>query len=371
VNWNKGPFRSVLGGAYNVYDGDHFGELVWMDIANQAEPGDLYYLSNGYKTDFNVFGKTTCKLTDKLSAYVDLQVRKVTYETRGLDSDRRFIDVADSLLFFNPKVGINHQLSYHDRLYVSYAQGHREPTRGDYIDIAVGQKPKPESMTDIELGYQRSTSKYSVGMNLFYMDYSDQLVLTGELNDVGTPLRQNVDRSFRRGLEIDFGWNIMERLNWSANVTLSQNQIKEFNETLYDYTNGYDIIKNGYTNTDIAFSPSMVAASQLTYRIRLRNNEFVELGWMAKYVGQQFMDNTGNSDRALDAYLVNDARLTYTLLNRGLKEFRVNLLVNNFLSEEYSSNGYTYSYIYGQQITENFYYPQAGRNFLLGVELKF
>jgi iron complex outermembrane receptor protein len=367
--WNKQKFSLLVGGAYNEYYGNHYGELTWMEYANGTDIGDLYYLNKAQKNDFNTYVRADYSLTNKLKLFVDVQYRTVDYTVSGLDSDRIEVDVDEQLAFINPKGGLNYKLNK-SRIYVSYAIGNREPTRNDYIDgITAGAKP--ETMQDLELGFQRKTKKLFLGANLYAMEYTDQLVLTGELNDVGNSIRQNVDKSHRRGVELEVAWKPIEKLTLGANATFSENKIENFNEVLYDYTTDFDVIVTEYAETDIAFSPNTIAAGQISYTLFDSEHQEVSLGWTAKYVGKQYLDNTTNEDRKLDAYFVNDARLTYVVKGCCFKKLTLNLLVNNVLNEFYSSNGYTYSYVVGEQITENFYYPQAGTNFLLNMKIEF
>lgn len=374
LNYRKDALSAVFGGAVNRYDGDHFGELIWMRNAATSEPGDYFYLNNGLKDDASAFVRVNYRLKDKIDLFADLQVRQVKYSTTGIDIDQRDISLEDKMSFFNPKLGVNYQINQANRVYASYSIANREPTRNDYIDSPSLKGPSPENMQDIEIGYQRRSSKYYWGVNFYNMDYTDQLVLSGELNDVGSPVRTNVASSYRRGAEFEFGWNVLKNLQFYANFTYSQNKIEAYDEVLYNYLNSgdIDIQTSNFTNTDISFSPEIISSGMLTYKFMKRKKSEMEVAWMVQYVGEQFLDNTSNPDRALDAYLVNDARLTYNFKSNNLKGLSLNLLVNNVLSEEYSSNGYTYSYAYeGFGVTENFYYPQATRNFLLSLNLKF
>ena len=371
LKYNKRNLRATLGGAYNDYDGDHFGELIWMEHPSNTKSGDLYYLNNGRKKDFNTFLKIDYTLRNKLAVFADVQYRNVNYFTSGVDSDRRNIAVGDTLDFINPKVGLTYFINPQNHVYVSYALGNREPVRNDYIDSPDGSKPEAETLRDFEIGFRRKMKKYFFGLNIYNMDYDNQLVLTGELNDVGSAVRTNVDRSYRRGVELQTAWQVVPGLNWSVNATYSQNKIENYEYILYDYTNGSDILSEEFSETDIAFSPEITANSTIAVRLFDNDKHGLEMAWMTTYVGDQYLDNTGNADRALDAYLVNDARLTYTLKNCCFKEAKINLLVNNILNEEYSSNGNTYSYVVGDPITENFFYPQAGTNFLLALNLMF
>lgn len=368
-------FSAVLGGSYNEYDGDHFGELIWMEHPNTVDYGDFYYFNTGFKTDFNTYFKVNYFLNRKLNVFGDLQYRQVRYTVQGLDENLVQQNVADSLNFFNPKFGLSYMLTSKDQIYASYAVGNREPMRADYVDAIAGTEPRAETLRDLEFGYRRTGEKYRFELNAYNMDYTDQLVLTGELNDVGTPIRTNVASSYRRGVEAQFVWRPIDRLNISVNGTYSQNKIENFTELVADYDEnfaftGYQEIE--YAETDIAFSPEIIGAAIVAYEVVNTDRHQAEIAWQTKYVGEQFLDNTSNPDRTIPAYLVNDLRLSYSLLNTGAKEIRLNLLVNNILDELYVSNGYTYGYFFdGQRIDEDFFYPQAGRNYLLNLTVAF
>lgn len=363
--------NAVFGGAYNDYDGDHYGELIWMEQANGTQQGDLYYLNNGRKKDFNTYFKLDYRVNEKLSIFGDVQYRNVTYFTSGIDADRRSISVGDTLDFVNPKVGATYKVSRRDWIYASYSVGNREPVRNDYIDALDGQKPSHETLYDLEFGYKRRTEKYMVELNFYDMQYDNQLVLTGALNDVGSAIRTNVAQSYRRGVELATAWNIMPGLRWNVNATYSQNRIQDYEHVVYDYTNGFDVLVEEYSDTDISFSPDIIANTGLEFKFFDNDRQSMSAEWIVRYVGEQYLDNTSNADRAIDAYLLNDARVTYTLKNRLFKTASLNLLVNNILNEQYSSNGYTYSYVVGEMVTENFFYPQAGTNVLLSLNLGF
>ena len=367
LNQGKGKFRNTFGGAYNEYRGDHFGEIIWARYAGNSEIRDRFYDNDAVKTDFNVYFKTIYVLSSRWSFYADMQYRKVTYDTEGFDIDRRDITGSHVFDFFNPKAGLTFDLTDEDQLYASVAVGNREPVRNDFIDVPEGNEPEHESMYDYEAGYRRKAGNYFFNTNLYFMDYTDQLVLTGELNDVGSSIRTNVENSYRAGIELIWGWQLAKSVKWQANATYSQNKIEKFEEVIYDYTEDFEVIVNEYEDTDISYSPSVIAGSQLFFT----PIKGMELGLFTKYVGEQYLDNTSNENRKIEAYLVNDVRLSYTLQDVLFKEVTFSLLVNNVLDEQYSSNGYTYSYIYGDMITENFYYPQAGMNFLAGLLLKF
>lgn len=369
-NYEEGPLKLIFGGAANRYDGDHFGELIWADFASGFDAGDRYYESNGVKDDFNSYIKAYYQISDPLNVFLDLQYRKIGYKSQGVDNDLQQIDIDADFDFFNPKLGAFYQLSGSDALYASFAVANREPVRSDFIDSNV--KPKAERLNNLELGYRMTNTNKSIGVNFYYMDYKDQLILTGEVNDVGASVRTNVPESYRAGLEFEGGVKLSNNLNWTANLTLSRNKIKKFTEIIYDYGPAFDeynIIANEYSDTDIAFSPNVIAGSQLAYS-PFRN---FEVSLLSKYVGKQYLDNTSNENRKIDAYFVNDIRLDYSIYSEKLRELRFSLLINNILDEEYVSNGYTFGYQGGPDyvVRENYYYPQAPTNFLATVTLKF
>ncbi|MCC6599499.1 MAG: TonB-dependent receptor [Crocinitomicaceae bacterium] len=377
---NSGKWLLTLGAAYNEYHGNHFGELIWMQYAGSVQPGDHYYDGKSLKRDGNIYLKSIYGATEKMDVYVDMQMRRISYITYGLDNDLRKYNINDRLIFFNPKAGINWHLRKSERCYASVAVGNKEPNRNDYVD-AQGTKPLPEKMVDIEAGYQRASKNWFINANIYLMEYKNQLVLTGELNDVGAPLRTNAPQSYRRGVELEGGWLPLRRLNFYGNLTLSRNKILHFDEVIYDYTNGFDIIRITHNNTDISFSPAFTAAAGISFKIWHREkqgkdsssdtNKEIGFSLPGKYVGKQFLDNTSNNHLIIPAYGTLDARLTYTYKKGESREVIAHCWVNNVLDKQYASNGYTYSYIYTDRITERFYYPQAGRNFMLGLTLGF
>jgi len=304
---------------------------------------------------------------ENLTLFADLQVRTIDYSTKGKDNNLTMINIDTNFVFVNPKGGLNYQINTKIRAYASVSIGNREPVRTDFIDNPADKQPKYETMIDYEGGVEAKFKKVMLQGNFYYMDYQNQLILTGELNDVGSSIRTNVDRSYRTGIELIGSFLISKKVMMNLNTTISQNKIDNFTEVLYDYTNGYDVVKNNYTNTDIAFSPNVIAAVGLEYK----PVKALSLLLQTKYVGKQFLDNTSNAKRALDAYQTVDGRLSYSIYPKKMREISFNLLINNLFNTLYSCNGYTYSYMYDGLITENFYYPQAGTNFLMGLTFKF
>jgi iron complex outermembrane receptor protein len=338
-----------------------------MRFANNTGKGFRYYDNDANKKDFNTYLKADYLVAEKLTLFADLQVRTVEYSTQGKDNDLRILSVDTNFVFFNPKGGLSYQMNEKTRFYASLSVGNREPVRGDFIDNPTDKQPKHETMLDYEGGIDVKLKKALFQANVYYMDYKNQLILTGELNDVGSSIRTNVDKSYRKGVELSANFLISKKVVLGFNTTISQNKIDQFTEVLYDYTTDFDVVENKYRNTDIAFSPNVIAAGNIVYM----PIKALSLMLQTKYVGKQFLDNTRNSKRAIDAYQTVDGRLSYSIYPKKMREISFNLLVNNLLNSLYSSNGYTYSYIYENLITENFYYPQAGTNFLVGLTFKF
>lgn len=369
ANWQT-KLRNVdftFGNAFHHYNGDHFGEIIWASVATNIEKDEGYYDNTGIKNDLNFFAKANWQANVKLNVYADMQFRKVDYKVEGIDSDLRNVSEEVQYNFFNPKAGLTYAINNTSKAYASFGVANKEPNRNDLIDRLEETDVLPEQLLDLEIGYEAKFNDLQLVVNFYNMSYNDQLVLTGALNDVGTPIRTNVDKSFRRGVELQVDWAISKQLNFGGNLTLSQNQIKQFEETIYDYTNGFDIIFNSYDDTAISFSPNTIAAGNLTYRPNL----WLSTSLLAKYVGKQYLDNTENENRSIAGYFINDFRLVLTPKIKRLKQFQLMLNVYNLLDTEYSSNGYTYSYVYGDAVTENFYYPQAGRHFMGGLLISF
>lgn len=356
----------TLGGAYNEYDGDHFGEVIWAQFASNSNIRQRYYDGTGFKTDFNIFGRAEYSL-GKLGLFTDLQFRATDYRVSGTDKNRNDLNVNDRLNFFNPKLGVTYVINSKENLYASYAVGNKEPNRDDYINSTETSRPKPELLQNIEAGYRYTSPTFSGGLNGFAMLYKDQLILTGKINDVGEYIRQNVPDSYRLGVELDANLRVAKNLTWATTLAVSRNRIENFTEYVDDYDNGGQIV-NQYKNTDIAFSPAFIGTSELRF-IPFRRTE---IGFLSKYVGSQYLDNTSNENRKIDAFFVNDLRLSYSSPLGKLKNVGVTLLVNNVFNELYEANGYTFSYLYGGDFTtENYYFPQATRHFLLSLNLKF
>jgi len=362
VQYKKGNDQLIVGGGWNRYDGKHYGNVIWS--AEGGIPKDYqWYHMDAYKTDVNAYAKYQMQLTNYLHGFVDLQYRRVLYYIGGFPGNPGLL-LRNTWNFFNPKVGLSYSKNNY-QIYASYSEGQKEPNRDDF-EAGKNQQPKPEKLHDLELGVEKKNSEYSWGATLYYMMYKDQLVLTGKINDVGAYTRTNVPDSYRMGIELQGGVRFTNWLNASANVTLSENRIKDFTEYYDDYDNGgQKAIAHG--STYIAFSPAVIGSGMVNI---VPVNNF-EISLLEKYVGRQYLDNTSNKKRSLDPYYVQDARAAYTLRNIVFKEINFIVQVNNVFNKKYQPNGYTYSYQYGGSlVTENFYFPMAGTNYMVGLNVR-
>jgi iron complex outermembrane receptor protein len=367
-----GKLDWIIGGGANRYDGGHFGEIIWARIAGPSNIRDRYYDNNAVKDDRNMYTKATYEIQPGLNLFGDLQLRGISYSFYGVNDDLRIVDGQQNYTFFNPKFGFSYERGK-QTWYASYAVANREPTRSDFIDNPITEVPRPERLNNVEAGVRAKSGGFSYAANFYYMGYTDQLILTGQINDVGAYIRENVAASYRAGIEFEGSYAFSKTWTLGGNLALSQNKIRDFTEYIDDYS--VDEFRQetiSYTDTDIAFSPNVVGSAIIEYK-PAKN---LSLNWLSKYVGRQFLDNTANEARSLDAFFTNDLRISYTATPRFFKGLEVNLLINNLFNELYEPNGYTFSYFvpggFGRElVTENFYYPQAGTNFLLGVKMKF
>lgn len=367
LDYKKNSLSAILGGAYNEYIGDHYGRVIWAQYASNAFIDYEWYRNDGTKKDFNSYLKVNYSLLDKISLYGDMQYRHVYYKLNGIDDDYRVLTQNHSYDFFNPKAGISYDLSDNNNLYFSFAIANREPSRSNFKDADPGLMPKPEQLYDYELGYRFKTTVASFTANLYYMNYKDQLVLTGKINDVGAAIMTNVPKSYRQGIELSSIYAPCKYFSWDANLTLSENKIKNFSEYVDNWDEGGQV-ENKLGTTDLSFSPNVVANNRFT--VSPFKNFSVNI--LTKYVGKQYADNTSSNDRSLDAYLVNNLMLNYTFSTKLIKNIGFSLQINNLLDEEYETNAWVYRYYYeGTYSKEDGYFPQAGRNVMAGVNLKF
>ncbi len=368
VNYTGSKSNLVLGGGYSMYDGDHLGNVIWAKYYGSSNPDHEWYRNNGKKNDFNIYAKYNYSVGENLNLFADLQFRRIEYSIVGIDDDLRDLGQSHDFNFFNPKFGVSYQPSNNQKLYLSFAIANREPNRTAFVDKAPGGKtPGAETLQDLEAGYSFSSSWFSFAANYYFMNYNDQLVLTGEINDVGAPIMVNVDKSFRTGIELQAGVQIVKNLQWNGNATFSSNKIKNFTEYVDNWdTWGQEQYDLG--TTDIAFSPNIVANSQLVFS-PVKN---LNLSFISSFVGKQYIDNTSNDDRILNSYFVNNLKADYNFKTNLFEEITLHLMVNNLFNEVYESNAWVYSYIYeGNRSKMDGYYPQAGTHFMFGIDFKF
>jgi len=342
VNYKKEKWDVIFSGGWNKYEGNHFGKVIWARFASQSELGDLYYDDDATKTDGNVFAKASYQITEKFSLYLDLQYRNVNYKADGVQPEL----VDDTYHFFNPKGGLTYEINSMNSLYFSYAKANREPNRTDYE----GGDVKPEILNDFELGWRNMSDKLKFSSNIYYMRYKDQLILTGSIDDVGSPIRANSDDSYRLGLEVDVTISVSDKFEIKPNFTLSSNK-------------NVDLTVDGvsYGNTDIAYSPSVIAGNIFIYK-PIQN---LYLSLLQKFVGEQYMNNIESPSAKLKDYFVNDINIAYEIKPKSVfNSILINVLVNNVMNKEYVANGYMWD-VYP------YYYPQAGINFLAGLTVKF
>jgi len=368
LNYKKGNNSLSLGGGANIYDGRHFGKVIWEKIAGDAAYDHEWYRGTGLKKDYNIYARYNYQLSEKLNASADLQYRYINYEIGGIDDNLRNLEQHHQFNFFNPKFGLFYTPEANQEAHLSYGRANREPNRDNFVDAdPTGKQPTFETLDDFELGYTFKSSNMMLGTNLYYMHYNNQLILTGQINDVGSAIMTNVDQSYRAGIELMAGIKFLKNFNWQVNTTLSRNKISDFTEYVEDWDNG-GLKANVIGKTDLAFAPKLTASSILSYK---PCNE-LDISFLSNYVGSQFIDNTANNDRKLDAYLVSNLKFDYSLKQKLFKEVKLNLLINNIFNEVYESNAWVYSYFYeGKRNKMDGYFPQAGTNFLVSVSVGF
>jgi iron complex outermembrane receptor protein len=360
ANYKTEKLDVILGGGYNKYEGSHFGKVIWARFASQSELGDRYYDDAATKTDGNVFAKANYQIADKLSLFGDLQLRNVHYKANSPETGL----VNDNFNFFNPKTGLSFEINSNNQLYASYARANREPNRTDYENGS----PRPEKLNDFEFGLRHNTSKVKLNANVYYMAYKDQLILTGELDDVGSPIRKNSGDSYRLGLEVDATIALLDNLIIRPNFTISSNKNKDFRFER-------DGVLTALGNTNIAYSPEFIAGNILTF---LPVSNF-QVSFLSKIVGEQYMGNIDSEGSKLKSYFVNDLNVSYEFKPKSVfKSILLTGLVNNIFDYKYVSNGYFFTYDDNYSDPNQIatiegagYYPQAGINFLVGLTLKF
>jgi iron complex outermembrane receptor protein len=381
-NYSFGLWNASVGTGWNRYDGDHYGEVIWSRLPVLSEKGERWYLNNGTKTDYQFFAKVNWQPSTRFLVYGDVQFRGIDYKLEGRDDDwfeiQLPLDQQHEFRFFNPKAGVTYSLNNKHQWYASVGISNREPSRTDFKmgrgDAAA--TPKPERLVDFEGGYHYRSPLFSANINLFFMNYKDQLVPTGQKSNVGYDIMTNVDESYRAGVELIWGAKLLPRLSWDGNLTLSSNKIKNFIEYSTAYSADYSESMEWITplgTTDIAYSPNVVGASTLSYK-PMKN---MELGFVSKYVGAQFFDNTSDQNRKLDAYFINNLRAKYEFHPSWVKAIGVQLQVNNLFNVVYENNAYGGNWYEANntggynELSWAYYYPQAGTHFLTRIYLEF
>ena len=367
---------ATLGGSYHYYEGLHFGEVIWARFASGSEIEDRFYENDAEKSDFNIYTRFNYELLPGLHAYLDLQYRRVGYEFQGFDRQGDNVTQQVTLDFFNPKAGLFYRIDERAEVFASFAVANREPNRNDFTETTADSRPEPERLYDTELGYERRWDKGALRLNAYYMYYRDQLVLNGEVNDVGAYTRVNVDRSYRLGLEVTGGLQLLPKLRLEGNLTLSRNKVPAFTEFVDVYDENFNYIgQEGIQReeTDLSFSPEIISAAGLTYDVLPETkNSDLSISLQHKYVGEQYVDNSSDPNNRLEAYNFADLRIAYVLRPGFMRELGLRLQVQNVFDQLYETNAYSYRYqLDGNTVVDRWLFPQAGRNFLLALHLGF
>ena len=386
ANYKRNEFSVSLYAAANKYDGDHWGNVIWIkNYIGNLEPNHEYYFNSSKKIDMNFFAKANYEIIDNLNVYADLQFRRITHKIDGandswdwINSTMQALTIDNSYNFFNPKVGAYYRFNAQNTVYASFAVAGKEPTRNQFTDAKFNTTPKSEKLFDYELGYNYNNSgKYSAGINFYYMNYKNQLVLTGETNDIGETLSDNVPKSYRAGVEISGTAQIFDWLQWNINAAFSSSKIKNHTEYVDDYDESWNALYTQSANyvgtTAISYSPNTVASS-----IFIAKYKDFTFNFISKYVSKQYVTNSQQSDLQLDAYFVNNIAVEYSWKPKFCKEIIFGFDVNNIFNTKYCSNGWG-----GSSFIKNSsgnivnrsnymgYYPQATANFLANLTFKF
>lgn len=392
LNYQNGKLNASFGGALNRYSNDHYGKVLWVkNYTEQLAPDHEYYRNNGGKTDGNVYLKANYQLTGGLSAYADLQYRYIHYTIDG-DNDKwdftatpphlQRLDVRENFSFFNPKAGLFWQINPNHSAYASFSVAQKEPTRNNYTDGMFEEHPTAEKLLDYELGYTYRNEWFTAGVNLYYMDYTDQLVLNGKTNDIGEAMAENVKDSYRMGIELALGVKFNDWLRWDINGTWSKNRIKNYVGYVYDQSLVNGVTDDLWTqtaieggNSPIAFSPSFIGNSLITL-----GSNGLEISFQSQYVSRQYLDNFGTKDNSLDAYFVNHLSASYSFQTRYTKGITIGATVYNLFNTKYETNGYSQSvalYENGDKTKpyvikhDPRFYPMAGTNILAHITFRF
>lgn len=362
IRHDLGKFNWTAGGGWNKYDGKHYGKVIWAELGG-FDKDHRWYNLDAFKTDLNVYWKGEYAITNRLKVFADMQYRHVGYKLNGFRKNPN-IRQHKKYDFYNPKAGATFTINERQYIYASYAIGNKEPNRDDF-EVVQAESPRHETLRNLEAGYVWRGANSSLSANVYYMNYRNQLVLTGRINDVGAYARTNIPESYRLGLEVEGQYTPVSWFTIQANAALSRNRVKGFTEYLDDWDNGGQTPKR-YDNTEISFSPSFIGGATATFRpFKGFSADVVE-----KYVSAQYLDNSGDKNRRLDAYAVTDIRLNYTVPQSFFRELGLQFIVYNLTDKLYAPNGYTYGYLEGGSMkATNNYFPMAGINFMAGVKI--
>ena len=352
---NHQNLQAVLGGGWNKYDGDHYGLVTWVkNPVDALMPNHKYYDDKTKKTDFNVYGKVTYEFLRGLNAYVDLQYRHVGLKMDGPTDEidwnvnkRIVYGMKESFDFFNPKVGLNYDITPNHKVFVSYAIAHKEPTRNNFQNsLNAGlEMPKAERLNDLEVGYKYQSKVFTAGANLYWMDYKDQFVLTGEIDQIGEAITRNMPKSYRLGIELEAAVKPVDWFRWDINATWSRNRVKDITVQLADGS----VANLG--NQPLAFSPDWIANNIFTF-----NYKGMKASIQSQYVSKQYLTNTGfesyrtldDNDKPVDVGMMLDGHFTtnidlsynFKLPKFGLKDATIGVTLYNLFSAKYDNNGW-------------------------------
>jgi iron complex outermembrane recepter protein len=372
IDYNRNSIKAIIGGSFQDYFGKHYGNVIWARYASDSEINHQWYYGTGDKKEYNIFGKIEYLIAQRLNLYADLQFRGIDYKIAGNDDNLRDLKQEHTYNFFNPKVGVDFKIEDGHHIYSTFGIANREPSRTDFIDAINGIVPKHETLNDFELGYSLSGQNSVVNLNFYYMDYNNQLVKTGKINDVGDAIMTNIPNSYRKGIEITGALKISNLIVWNVNATFSKNKIKDYTEYVDNWVDGgQNEIPLGETN--LSFSPEIIVGSN----IEIKPFKGFEIALQSKYVGKQFIDNSSSEDRMLNDYFVNNLRFNYDFETKIVKKIELQFVVNNIFNNQYETDAWVYRYMSKDAnnkdtyYNEDGYFPQAGRNFLAAVILSF
>ncbi len=368
LGYNSNRWQLNFGTGINRYDGDHYGYVIWSQVARIGDPERPWYNNTGIKTDFNIFGKAAFHATEKLSLYLDLQYRHIDYKIDGIHDDLHDLSQYHVFNFFNPKLGLEYQFNQKSAINIYAGVANREPNRTVFRDADPGQEINAETLYDFEAGYHFRAKDLSFEFNGYYMYYNDQLVMTGKINNVGAAVMTNVPKSYRAGIEFIGAVNFLKIMNWQLNATVSRNKIYNYVNYVDNWDTWPEQLVDSIGTTDISFSPNIIAASNLNIEPVKR----FTISLVSKYVGRQFIDNTANIDRSLNPFFVNNLEFFYSVKPKAIRQIDFWVHLNNIFNVKYETNAWVYRYATGGEEYElNGYFPQAEFNFMVGINLKF